>query len=183
MIKPFLIAIHSRGWAAVLTVLATRTSSLLCMQSRATGRYQSPLRTGIKTHSPNTLGRIATSVCPFGLQDALTRFQGTLDIILSGVHWQTCLFYPGDEIILSQDAKDHVQHVDKVLQLVKQAVVTLKEKKLWGFQLRVNYLGHIVMPSKISIAADGNKEHSWCCVYQRYYTTQVQLCNISLTSA
>jgi len=39
---------------------------------------------------------------PFGLKNAPATFQRALDIILSGVKWQSCLVYLDDVIIYSK---------------------------------------------------------------------------------
>jgi hypothetical protein len=65
--------------------------------------------------------------------------------------------YLDDVIIFSQNEKEHVAHVDEVLQLLGQAGVSLKLKKCRWFQPKVDYLGHVVMPGKLAIASDGTK--------------------------
>ena len=91
---------------------------------------------------------------PFGLRNAPATFQRALDIILSGVRWQTCLIYLDDVIVFSKSMEKHIQDVDEVLQLLGDAGVSLKLKKCEFFQPRVNYLGHVVTPGKLSMAAD-----------------------------
>lgn len=91
---------------------------------------------------------------PFGLRNAPATFQRALDIILSGVRWQTCLIYLDDVIVFSKSVEQHVRDVDEVLQLLGAAGVSLKLKKCEFFQPRVNYLGHVITPGKLSMAAD-----------------------------
>ena len=91
---------------------------------------------------------------PFGLRNAPATFQRALDIILSGVRWQTCLIYLDDVIVFSRSAEQHVRDVDKVLSLLRAAGVTLKLKKCFWFQNRVDYLGHVITPGKLSVATE-----------------------------
>jgi hypothetical protein len=42
---------------------------------------------------------------PFGLRNALATFQRTLDIILSGIRWKTCLVYLDDVIVFPPIAR------------------------------------------------------------------------------
>ena len=91
---------------------------------------------------------------PFGLRNAPATFQRALDIILSGVRWQTCLIYLDDVIVFSETPEQHLEDVDEVLRLLGQAGVSLKLKKCEFFQPKVNYLGHVITPGKLSVALD-----------------------------
>ena len=48
------------------------------------------------------LGTFRYTRMPFGLRNAPTTFQCALDIILSGVRWQSCLIYLDDVILFSR---------------------------------------------------------------------------------
>eukprot|EP00171_Calliarthron_tuberculosum_P003874 IDg3874t1 len=52
---------------------------------------------------------------PFGLCNAPATFQRTLDILLAGFRWKTCLVYLDDVIIFSKNFDEHLQHVEDVL--------------------------------------------------------------------
>ena len=91
---------------------------------------------------------------PFGLRNAPATFQRALDIILSGVRWQTCLIYLDDVIVFSKDAETHLRHVDEVL---RETGVTLKLRKCAFLQPKVDYLGHVITPGKLSVAVDNSK--------------------------
>ena len=94
---------------------------------------------------------------PFGLRNAPTTFHRALDIILSVVRWQTCLIYLDDVIVFSKNADTHVRHVDEVLQPLRRTSVTLKLQKFSFFQPKVDYLGHVITPGKLSVAVDNSK--------------------------
>ena len=99
---------------------------------------------------------------PFGLRNAPATFQRALDIILSGVRWQTCLIYLDDVIIFSKDIKSHLGHVDEILTLLGQAGITLDLKKCKFFQPRVDYPGHVITPGKLAVALDNTKAFANC---------------------
>ena len=99
---------------------------------------------------------------PFGLRNAPATFQRALDIILSGVRWQTCLIYLDDVIVFSKNEEEHVAHVDEVLTLLRSAGVSLKLKKCEFFKPKVDYLGHVITPGKLAVATENTKafEHA-----------------------
>ena len=88
---------------------------------------------------------------PFGLKNAPATFQRALDMILSGYNWKTCLVYIDDVIIYSRTGEDHLRDVDSVLQVLKQAGVSLKFDKCRFFTDSVRYLGHIIRPGTLEV--------------------------------
>ena len=91
---------------------------------------------------------------PFGLKNAPATLQRALDILLSGVRLQICLVYLDDVIVFSRDHESHLDHLDLVLSSLRKAGVSLKLKKCFFFQPRVDYLGHVIQPGKLSVATD-----------------------------
>jgi len=108
---------------------------------------------------------------PFGLTNAPATFQRALDILLAGVKWQFCLVYLDDVIIFSKTEKEHIQHVDYILTLLKKSGVTLKLKKSEFFQRSVDYLGHTIRPGKLEVTQSGTS----ALAEAKYPTTQTQL--------
>ena len=94
---------------------------------------------------------------PLGLRNAPATFQRALDIILSGVRWQTCLIYLYEVIVFSKDAETHLRNVDEVPRLLGRNGVTLKLRKCSFFQPKVDYQGHAITPGKLSVAVDDSK--------------------------
>ena len=88
---------------------------------------------------------------PFGLKNAPASFQRTLDIILSGYKWKSCLVYLDDVIIYSNTVEDHMRHVKAILGALKAAGITLKFSKCELFTDTVKYLGHIIKPGTLSV--------------------------------
>ena len=56
---------------------------------------------------------------PFGLCNAPATFQRTVDMLLSGYRWRTCLVYLDDIIMFGNTAEEHVDHVREVLTVLK----------------------------------------------------------------
>ena len=118
------------------------------------GYWQLPVAEGDrdKTTFTTFAGTFRYKRMPFGLRNAPATFQRALDIILSGVRWQTCLIYLDDVIIFSKDIETHLKNVDEVLKLLHDAGVTLKLKKCSWFTKKVHYLGHDITPGKLAVA-------------------------------
>ena len=75
---------------------------------------------------------------PFGLCHAPATFQRTVDMLLSGYRWRTCLVYLVDIIVFSNTAEEHVDHVREVLTVMKEAGFSLKLKKCKFFAKSVD---------------------------------------------
>jgi len=88
---------------------------------------------------------------PFGLVNAPASVQRALDIILSGLWWQTCLFYLNDVIVFSRTVGDHIRHLREVLLLLEEAGISLKPSKCHLFQQEMEYLGHVVRPGQLLV--------------------------------
>ena len=89
---------------------------------------------------------------PFGLCNAPATFQRTVDMLLSGYRWRTCLVYLDDIIVLSNTAEEHVDHVREVLTVLKEAGFSLKLKKCKFFAKSVEYLGHVIRSGRLEVA-------------------------------
>ena len=89
---------------------------------------------------------------PFGLRNAPATFQRTVDIVLSGLTWKSCLVYLDDIIIYSKTMNAHVGHLDEVLTLLGTAGLSLKLAKCFFFKDTVDYLGHVIRPGKLAVA-------------------------------
>lgn len=90
---------------------------------------------------------------PFGLRNAPATFQRAMDIVLSSVKWNFCLVYLDDIVVFSPDAKRHIEHLDHVLTLLRQAGLTIKLKKCYFLHERIEYLGHAITPGELRVAS------------------------------
>jgi Reverse transcriptase (RNA-dependent DNA polymerase) len=89
---------------------------------------------------------------PFGSRNAPATLQSTVDIVLSGLKWKTCLVYIDDIIVFSQTPEEHLRHLDEVLCLPYRAGLSLKLSKCNFFRDTVSYLGHFIRPGKLEVA-------------------------------
>jgi len=87
----------------------------------------------------------------FGLTNAPATFLRTLDRILSGFKWRSCLVYLDEVIIFSKDMESHMVHVDRILSALQSAGVSLKRSKCEFFTDTVHYLGHVIRPETLSV--------------------------------
>ena len=110
-----------------------------------------------KTTFTTFLGTYRYIRMPFGLKNAPATFQRALDIILSGVRWQTCLVYLDDVIVFSRTIDEHIANLDTVLSLLRNAGVSLKLSKCAFFQTKVDYLGHVITPGKLRVATKASE--------------------------
>ena len=68
---------------------------------------------------------------PFGLCNAPATFSLLMDRILSGLHWETCLFYLDDIIVFSSTWEEHLARLRQVFELLRHA-----EIKFGGREMR-----------------------------------------------
>jgi Reverse transcriptase (RNA-dependent DNA polymerase) len=97
------------------------------------------------------VGTFRFKCMPFGQRNEPSTFQRAMDVILSGVRWQKCLCYLDDIIVFFSEMESHVEDLDKVLSLLQGAGVSLRPDKCHFFRRRVNYLGHVIEPEKLSV--------------------------------
>ncbi|KYO44553.1 hypothetical protein Y1Q_0016703 [Alligator mississippiensis] len=84
-----------------------------------------------------------SSVLPFGMRNSPASFQRRINNLLQGCE-QFAMAYIDDIAIFSQDFKSHLIHLTTVLGKIKQAGLTVKDKKCQWALLEVVYLGHRV---------------------------------------
>jgi hypothetical protein len=100
-----------------------------------------------KTAFKTPFGLFEYTVLQFGLTNALATFSRKMQELFSQYMVSKdgfVLVYLDDILIFSNDAADHLSHVAKVLQVLRQAQLAVKLKKC-NFNMRqVEYLGHIV---------------------------------------
>jgi hypothetical protein len=81
---------------------------------------------------------------PFGLKNAPSPFQGLMNSIFNPFLQKFMLVFFDDLLIYNKSWEDHVRHVDKVLQLLKEKQIYAKPSKCFFGVNEVEYLGHIV---------------------------------------
>ena len=79
---------------------------------------------------------------PFGLNNAASTFQQTVELALSNLQWITCLIYIDDIIVFGKTFEQHMSRVEEVLERIKESGLKLKPEKTEMLQKEVVFLGH-----------------------------------------
>lgn len=71
--------------------------------------------------------------------------------MLSTVKWQYAFVYIDDIVKLSRFPEENIKHAVMVLWLLKNADVVAKLQKCAFLTNNINYLGHVIRPSRLEI--------------------------------
>ena len=83
---------------------------------------------------------------PFGMRQSPWQFTKIMSMALGGLMPRNCLAYLDDIIIFDPNVEEHINNVEKVLQALHKAGLTIKPSKCeWG-RSEIKFLGHIVTP-------------------------------------
>lgn len=97
-------------------------------------------KTAFRTHQ----GHYEYRVMPFGLCNAPSTFQATMNELLKPFLRRFALVFFDDILIFSTSLEDHLIHLERVFQTLHQGQFFLKFAKCAFAQRRIEYLGHIV---------------------------------------
>ena len=81
---------------------------------------------------------------PFGLCNAPATFQRLMDLVLTGLHWLSCLVYLDDIVIFGKSFEEHLTNLASVLQRLRDANLKLQPAKCGLCKDEINFLGHVV---------------------------------------
>ena len=94
-----------------------------------------------KTSFRTRYGQYEYLVMPFGLTNAPATFQSYINEALHGLTDTTCIAYMDDILIFSQNKEEHVQHVQQVLQRLREYSLFIKLSKCKFHVDEVDFLG------------------------------------------
>lgn len=125
---------------------AVAGASLFSSFDLTSGYFQIPLKPDDipKSAFCCKYGHFEMTRMPFGLNNAASTFQRTMEIALQGLQWVTCLVYIDDIIVYGDDFEQHIQRVEQVLERIKTAGLKLRPDKCGMLQTSVVFLGHVV---------------------------------------
>ena len=84
------------------------------------------------------------SQVPFGLCNAAATFSRLMDRVLAGLHWETCLFYLDNIIVIAATWEEHLGRLRQVSERLRHAQLKLGAEKCTFAAMEVSYLGHRV---------------------------------------
>lgn len=116
------------------------------------GFHQIPLKESDveKTAFSVNNGKYEFTRLPFGLKNAPSIFQRTLDDILREHIGRICYVYIDDIIIFSKDEKEHSEHIDTIFDTLTKANMKVQVDKCEFFKKQVEFLGFVVSSDGIS---------------------------------
>jgi len=104
-----------------------------------------------KTAFRTRYGHYEYTVMPFGLTNAPASFQSLINNVLRPYLDKFVVAYLDDILIYSKDEQEHVEHVRKVLEALRERKLRLKLPKCEFGVTRVEFLGYIIEPGQISM--------------------------------
>ena len=132
-IDDLLDALHGAKWFSTLDLKSGYWQVPITEQDKA--------KTAFRTSSGQLFEFNQVS---FGLCNAPATFSRLMDRVLAGLHWETCLFYLDDIIVLSSTWEEHLARLRKVFERLRHAKLKLGAAKCTFAAKEVSYLGHRV---------------------------------------
>jgi len=105
-----------------------------------------------KTAFRTRFGHFEYMVMPFGLTNAPATFQRLMNSLLGHTYDRFVISYMDDILIFSDTLEDHVEHVQSVLNILKDASLFVKPSKCHWAVTEVEFCGHIIGRDGIRIA-------------------------------
>ena len=88
----------------------------------------------------------------FGLCNASSTFQHTLENFFTDLKWSACPVYVDGVIVSSDTFEDHLEHVGRVLTIARYTGLALNIAKCHFFKTFVDYLGLIFVTGRLKVA-------------------------------
>ncbi|XP_057803166.1 uncharacterized protein LOC131018464 [Salvia miltiorrhiza] len=109
------------------------------------------MKTAFRTHS----GHYEYLVMPFGLCNAPSTFQATMNHLFRPYLRKFVLVFFDDILVYSNEWKSHLSHLRKVLEILQVNQLVIKPSKCFFGQKEVEYLGHFI--SRHGVRVDNRK--------------------------
>ena len=81
---------------------------------------------------------------PFGLTNAIATFMNMMNNVLSKFLDRFLLVFIDDMLIYSNNEEEHEEHLQKVLQILREHCSYAKLSKCDFYRTKVQYLGHVI---------------------------------------
>ena len=131
-------------------------SSYFSTMDLTSGYYQMGVREEDKhkTAFVTPFGLYEFNRCPQGISNAVPTFQRTMELLLRGSLGVHALVFLDDIIVYSSSFEDHMRDLERVLDCIEKSGMTLKLAKCHFFEDRVEYLGHVISSSGVTVCED-----------------------------
>lgn len=106
-------------------------------------------KTAFRTHD----GHYEFVVMPFGLSNAPSTFQALMNHVFKHLLRKYVLVFFDDILVYSKDLSSHLTHLEKVFQILQDNHLKVKLSKCSFGQPSVNYLGHVISGTGVSVDA------------------------------
>ena len=135
---------------------AVAGATLFSVFDLTNGYFQIPLKKEDipKSSFVTKYGQYEFKTMPFGLNSASSTFQRTMELVMAGLQWTTCLIYIDDIIVFSKNFEEHISRVEEVLSRISRAGLKLRPDKCEMLKGETTFLGHVVSGSGIRPCAD-----------------------------
>ena len=87
------------------------------------------------------------NVMPFGLSNAPSTFERLMELVVKGLHWEICLSYLDDVIVIGRTFEEELERLKQVFERLTCAGLKLKANKCFLFQ-KMNGFRILVMLSQ-----------------------------------
>lgn len=81
-----------------------------------------------------------------------------MDVIPVSIKWQHVVVFIDDIVIMSMTPEYHIQHIEEVLRLLRDAGTPIKVNKCFFFSKTIVYLGHVIAGGKRKVVQKTTKE-------------------------
>ena len=95
------------------------------------------------------LGHFQFLRTPFGMRNSGATYQRLMTHVLSGYIGIFCHVFIDDVVVYSRSVSEHLDHLERVFERLRQADLKLKPKKCSFARAQVAYLGHLISAGEI----------------------------------